>query len=224
MLRKKRQPGPFFHMPGAPFAPIKGEDSPLGRHALKGTTLALFQVVAGDTHDNYVECRGYEVDVDPTFTHIHDPYAFPSTTPINVAKPYGVRGTFPYTLGQVIVAARIFTKFGFTPGKAATTVGQPADLDEAIGILLDDAGTAISWMDLSTSPGLVIHRGVLDEAATKHSSTTYTVSRYNPGTTVDSGTNDEVIFELIDVGPGKVVHYFKSGDNFYHTSVECPNT
>ena len=70
----------------------------------------------------------------------------------------------------------------------------------------------------------IIHRGITDEAATKHSSTTYTVSRYNPGTTVDSGTNDEVIFELIDVGSGKVVHYFKSGDKFYMTSVECPNT
>ena len=71
---------------------------------------------------------------------------------------------------------------------------------------------------------LSMHRGITDEAATKHSSTTYTVSRYNPGTTVDSGTNDEVIFELIDVGSGKVVHYFKSGDKFYMTSVECPNS
>lgn len=76
------------------------------------------------------------------------------------------------------------------------------------------------WMP----PATTLFRGITDEAATKHSSTTYTVSRYNPGTTEDSGTNDEVIFELIDVGSGKVVHYFKSGDNYYMTSCECPNT
>src|SRR5688572_9320013 len=115
MLRKRRQPAPNFRMPGAPFNPATGERAPLGAYPPRGTTLALFQVVGddpqdpdtADTHDNYVVCRGYEADADPNFRYLHDPYTKPDTTPINVAKPYSLRGTFPYTQGQVIVAARI---------------------------------------------------------------------------------------------------------------------
>lgn len=138
-------------MPGAPYAPIQGQAAPLGRPPVAGTILAIFQVVAEDAHDNYIECRGYEPQNDPTHTHLHDPYTHPETTPINVAKPYGVRGTFPYQVGQVVVAARILTKYGYTPGKAATTVGHPTDLDEEIEILLDDNDVAISWLDLGGS-------------------------------------------------------------------------
>lgn len=161
MFRKKRQPGPHFKMPGAPYAPITGERALLGRPPAKGTTLGIFQVIGDDpedpetqdTHDNYVVCRGYEAESDPNFQFLYDPYTneSPDAKAIHVAKPYGVRGTFPYTLGQVIVAARIFTKLGYTPGKAENTVGHPADLDEEIGILLDDEGVAISWMDISTA-------------------------------------------------------------------------
>ena len=106
MYRKKRQPAPFFRQPGAPFNPATGQHAQLGPLPSKGTTLALFQVVEEDTHDNYVVCRGYEAESDQEFRFLHDPYTVPTTTPINVAKPYGVRGTNPYELGQVIVAAR----------------------------------------------------------------------------------------------------------------------
>ena len=160
MFRKKRQPAPFFRQPGAPFNPATGDHATLGQYPGKGTTLALFQVIGDDpadpttqdTHDNYVVCRGYEADNDPTFRFLHDPYTAPATTPINVAKPYSVRGTFPYEQGQVIVAARIRGKLGFNPGKAETTVGQPADLDEETVLLTDDDDVGIAWMDIGTSP------------------------------------------------------------------------
>ena len=148
MFRKKRQPAPFFNMPGAPFNPTTGERAPLGAYPVRGTTLALFQVIEEDTHDNYVVCRGHEADSDQEFRYLHDPYTVPTTTPINVAKPYSVRGTNPYEIGQVIVAARIKGKLGYNPGKAVT-VGQPADLDEEISLLNDDDSVGIAWMDIT---------------------------------------------------------------------------
>lgn len=151
MFRKRRQPAPHFKMPGAPFNPATGENALLGQYPNKGTTLALFQVIEEDTHDNYVVCRGHEADDDPYFRYLHDPYTVLTTTPINVAKPYSVRGTFPYELGQVLVAARIKGKLGFNPGKAVT-VGQPADLDEVISLLTDDAGVGIAWMEVGGTP------------------------------------------------------------------------
>jgi hypothetical protein len=151
MERKRYKPAPFFNMPGAPFNPATGENAGLGPLPGRGTTLAMFQVVEEDTHDNYVVCRGHEADADPYFRYLHDPYTVPTTTPINVAKPYALRGTFPYELGQVIVAARIKGKLGYNQGKAVT-VGQPADLDEVISLLTDDADVGISWLDISPPP------------------------------------------------------------------------
>jgi len=146
-------------MPGAPFNPATGERAPLGAYPGRGTTLALFQVVGddpqdpatADTHDNYVVCRGYEADFDPNFRYLHDPYTKPDTTPINVAKPYSARGTFPYTQGQVIVAARIKNRLGYNAAKAtAPTVGQPEDLEDELELLLDDDDKGIAWLDIST--------------------------------------------------------------------------
>lgn len=217
MYRKKRQPGPHFKMPGAPFSPTTGERAPLGRPQVKGTTLAIFQVVEDDTHDDYIECRGYEAEADPNFQFLHDPYEFPDTTPIHVAKPFAIRGTFPYQQGDLVVAARIRTKLGYNPGKAATSAGQPADLDEEIEALLDDANVAISWLDISTSGGLI--RGVTDGAITKGSSGT--VSRYLPGTTTDSGINDTCYNDYANVGSGKKVSYMRNGDKLYLIAAEC---
>lgn len=162
MLRKKRQVAPNFRMPGAPFNPATGQHAALTPFPAKGTTLGFFQVIGddpadpdtADTHDNYVVCRGYESESDPEHQFLHDPYTHDTTTPINVAKPYGVRGTFPYVQGQVIVAARIRNKLGYNAGKAVTTVGQPEDLDELIGLLTDDAGVGIAWLDIGTSQQL----------------------------------------------------------------------
>lgn len=144
-------------MPGAPFNPTTGEHAHLGPFPARGTTLGLFQVIGddptdpdtADTHDNYVVCRGYESESDPEHQFLHDPYTAESTTPIMVAKPYGVRGTFPYEQGQVIVAARIRNKLGYNAGKAKTTVGQPEDLDEEVVLLTDDDGVGISWLDIA---------------------------------------------------------------------------
>jgi hypothetical protein len=151
MFRKKRQPAPFFNMPGAPFNPATGERAPLGAYPVRGTTLAIFQVCAEDTHDDYIECRGFEADNDPNFRFLHDPHTAVDTTPINVAKPYGVRGTNPYVVGQIVVAARIKGRLGYNAGKGATTVGHPADLDEEIELLLDDDDVGIAWMDIDSS-------------------------------------------------------------------------
>jgi hypothetical protein len=151
-------------MPGAPFNPATGERAPLGAYPPRGTTLALFQVVGddpqdpetADTHDNYVVCRGYEADSDPNFRYLHDPYTKADTTPINVAKPYSIRGTFPYTQGQVIVAARIKGRLGYNAGMATLpTVGQPEDLTDELEILLDDGGVGIAWLDIGTPTSLI---------------------------------------------------------------------
>jgi hypothetical protein len=185
-------------MPGAPFNPTTGERAPLAPPPDAGTRLALFQVIGDDptdsatqdTHDNYVVCRGYE---DPDFRYLHDPYTFPATTPINVAKPYSLRGTNPYVLGQVIVAARIKGRLGFNPGKAATTVGQPADLDEEVELLLDDDSKSISWMEVSAPPQVSVSTptiAVLSEnlAANPWASHSYISGPASPWSTTADGT------------------------------------
>lgn len=156
MFRKQRQPAPYFKMPGAPFNPATGERAPLGRPPHKGTTLATFQVVGddpdnpnqADNHPNYIVCRGFDPDIDPTFRYLHDPHTSEDSTPINVAKPYALRGTFPYKLGQVIIAAKIRTRIGDNQGVAADHFGQPEDLEETLDLLEDDNGVAVSWLDL----------------------------------------------------------------------------
>ena len=160
MFRKPRKPAPFFRMPGAPFNPATGERAPLGRYATRGTTLATFQVIGDfppspehqDTHANYIVCRGYDPDADPHFRHLYDPYTGPASQSINVAKPYALRGNHPYVLGQIVIAARIRTKLGNNQGVASESTGHPADLDEAIEILLDDGDVAVQWLDISTQP------------------------------------------------------------------------
>lgn len=162
MFRKRRQPTPYYRLAGQPFNPITGEHTHLSRPPAKGTTLAIFQVIGddpddeetADTHDNYVVCRGYDPDADPEFRFKYDPYTNESedAKSIKVAKPWGVRGTFPYVRGQIVVAAKIRTKLGDNQGVADDTIGHPADLDEAIHVLLDDDDVAISWLDISTPP------------------------------------------------------------------------
>lgn len=147
-------------MPGAPFNPVTGQRAQMNPEATPGTILATFQVIGDDpddettqdTHENYVVCRGFEPQIDPFFRYLHDPKTKPGTTPINVAKPYPVRGTYPYKRGQIIVAARISTRLGFNQGKAATSVGYPASLTEQTELLLDDDDVAIAWIDMTTVP------------------------------------------------------------------------
>jgi len=229
MFRKQRQPAPNFRMPGAPFNPVTGQRAQMGLPPTHGTIISTFQVIGDDpadvdtqdTHANYVVYRGYDPENDPFFRYLHDPKTKPETTSIKVAKPYGIRGTYPYQRGQIIVAARIATRFGFNQGKAATSIGHPASLEEETELLFDDGNVAIAWLDISMSSN-ERHRGVTDEALGKGK--TKTVSRYDPGTTDDSGINDEVVNELASVAIGKVVYYERQGLNFYLYAAECPLT
>jgi hypothetical protein len=102
-----------------------------------------------DTHDNYVVCRGF----DPETRKFYDN--------LKVAKPYGVRGTFPYQLAEVYPAIKARTALGDTPGVSATTTGQPADLDEEVEILKDDDDNPIAWLLLDAS-GMTLRWGKLD--------------------------------------------------------------
>lgn len=147
-------------MPGAPFNPVTGQRAQMGSPPSPGTILSMFQVIGDtpsdatteDTHENYVVCRGFEPDIDPFFRYLHDPYTKPETKSIKVAKPYAVRGTYPYKRSQVIVAARIRTRLGDNQGKAHTSVGYPENLDEETDLLFDDDNVAIAWLDITTVP------------------------------------------------------------------------
>jgi hypothetical protein len=160
MFRKKRQPAPFFKMPGAPYNPATGERAPLGRYETTGTLLATFQVIGddpadpdqADNHSDYIVCRGFEPTADPRFRYLRDPASAGDSQPINVAKPYSLRGTFPYKRGHVLVAARIRTRLGENQGVASQYIGQPEDLEETIGLLRDDNDVAIAWLDISCLP------------------------------------------------------------------------
>jgi hypothetical protein len=67
---------------------------------------------------------------------------------------------------------------------------------------------------------IALHRGVTDAAINKGASGT--VSRYEPGTTTDSGENDTVFNDWSNVGSGKKVAYMQSGANYYMIAAECP--
>jgi len=136
MWKKKRAAAPYFKTPPV-YNPVTGERAPLGDTASL-TRIAMAQVTESDSHDNYVVCRLF----DPEFGKL--------LKSVNVAKPYSLRGTNPYVVGQVFAAAKPRTALGDTPGMAETSVGQPADLDEKVVILTDDDdGYPIAWLDIS---------------------------------------------------------------------------
>jgi hypothetical protein len=95
-------------------------------------------VANADTHDNYVTCRGF------------DPESQKFLESVNVGKPYGLRGTYPYQLAEVYPAMKARTRIGDTPGMAEYTTGHPADLDETVEILRDDDGNPIEWLLLDS--------------------------------------------------------------------------
>ncbi len=151
MWRKRKTPSPSFRLP-PPYNPITGEHANLNKPGLN-TRLSVFQVVGDDgtvenqdTHDNYILCLGWDLDTDPDCRHLYDPTTNAQGKAIPVAKPYGVRGTYPYVLGQMVVVAKVRTRLGDNPGVASVTTGQPADLDEVIELLTDDDGNPISWL------------------------------------------------------------------------------
>jgi hypothetical protein len=119
---------------------MSGQHAPVGRN-VDLTRIAMMQVIEADTHAKYLVCRGF----DPEERRFFDT--------INVGKPYGQRGTYPHKVGDIIAAARPRTRIGDTPGMAATSPDQPADLNEEIGILYDDNGVVVSWIELAGASG-----------------------------------------------------------------------
>ena len=121
-----------------PLDAVTGQHAPIGETAGPPTYVAMMQVIEEDTHDDYVVCRGFWPDKQKFFDTL------------SVAKPYGARGAFPYTVGEVHPAMLAITRIGSTPGVSATTTGQPADLDEVIDILKDDDDVVIQWLLIDT--------------------------------------------------------------------------
>jgi hypothetical protein len=145
--RKRRSPAPGFRQP-SPYNPISGQFAKIGHPGI-ASSVVMMQIAEEDTHDNYVVCRGY------------DPETMKFYYQLSVAKPFGLRGTFPYVVGEVYATAKAYGTpgndtqgtLGLTPGVAETTVGQPVDLDEAIDILYDDNEKVISYLLLDSARG-----------------------------------------------------------------------
>ena len=154
-IRKRRQPAPSFRRP-APYSGVTGQHAGIGPAKVDLTRLAMFQVCVEDTYDNYVGCRGMDPEAAVFFDADH---------PMAVAKPYDVRGTFPYTIGQIIVCAKVRTKLGDNPGVASESTGQPADLDEEIDMLTTDEGLPIFWLHIEGGGGALTPRILYDDIA-----------------------------------------------------------
>lgn len=144
MWRKKATPAPAFKQP-VPFLPVTGQHAPLGVPGIH-TRLAYFQVVEADTHDDYVICRGWDLDRDPECRYRFDK--------IPIAKPYGLRGTNPYSVGQMLLCAKARTSLGDNPGVAAVTTGHPASLSELIELLKDEQDHPINWVIAESGGGI----------------------------------------------------------------------
>ncbi|HUS97596.1 MAG TPA: hypothetical protein VMX97_12720, partial [Hyphomicrobiaceae bacterium] len=142
-LRKRRQPTPSFKLP-PPYQPITGERAPLMAQGVF-PYCAMFQVAADDEFADYVICRGYDTRIKKFFDY--DAEDLDNKPGIPIAKPFGSRVVGVYTVGEIFPAVLPLSRIGQNPGVAATTQGQPADLDEEIEILkTDDDAIFIAWM------------------------------------------------------------------------------
>ncbi len=140
---------PWNHLEGKP-APL--EPSGISPHC------AMMQVAAEDTHDNYVICRGYDPRIKKFFDYVEGD---PDKVGVPVAKPWSNRTAGAYTVGQIFPAMIPLTRIGQTPGvrdpgedEEDPLLGQPADLDEEVGILYTEDGKVINWLLLEAE----IHR------------------------------------------------------------------
>lgn len=226
MFRKRRQPTPGFRLP-PPFNPMTGERADLAMHGIV-TRCAMMQVIGDDetvanedTHDNYVICRGFDPETQKFYSSIA------------VAKPYGLRGTFPYRLGQVFPAIKAKTRLGDNCGVSHTTVGQPVDLSEVIDLLLDDSSAPIYWLDISGGTGASILTGVLDGALSAGGSATLSIWELDAGETdwvnhsSDTTRNETVYAPAVmrsgSIAVGKWVECLKDDDGRWRVRwSECP--
>ena len=180
-MRKRTNPAQGFGIP-PPFDVFTGEFAKLrtgGVHPY----CAMMQVAAEDTYANYVICRGF----DPRMLKFIDYEAGNADKPgISVAKPYGTRVVGYYQIGQVHPAllptqgtvsdgtpsaqnyvppspTGIEWRLGQNPGKAATTAGHPATLNEAIQSLTDHNDKSVQWMLIDSGAAISLFRFTLNE-------------------------------------------------------------
>ena len=152
MFRKRKNPTPHFKIP-SPHQPLTGEQAPLQMQGVF-PYVAMMQVAAEDTIQDYVLCRGFDVRM----ARFIDYAAGDANKPgIPVAKPYGSRRTGVYQIGQIFPAilplqtdnpspVSVEWRVGQNPGVSETTVGHPADLSEKVDFLKDANGVFINWM------------------------------------------------------------------------------
>ena len=141
-IRKHKNPSPGFGIP-PPYNQRTGTYEPL---IIKGDYpyCAMMQIAADDEFADYVICRGYDPRVKKFFDYVEDDA---DKIGIPVAKPWSNRTAGAYTVGHIFPAVLPLTKLGQSPGVAATSDGQPADLDEEVGILYtDDSSRVVSWI------------------------------------------------------------------------------
>ena len=158
MFRKRRRPTPGFKIP-SPYNPIQGEHANLRQDGVS-PFCAMMQIIAADTYDNYVICRGF------------DPRILKFVENVSVAKPFGKRKPGTYQIGEIyptFLPTQGNTLFGdfrnvtyFPPspidvkwrvGQNPGVVtgggldgGQPAELSDEIEILYDHNGKVINWL------------------------------------------------------------------------------
>ena len=123
--------------------------------------MAMMQVAAEDTEQNYVLCRGFDVRI----ARFIDYEAGNANKPgIPVAKPYGSRTTGTYEIGQIFPAilplqtsnpspTTVPWRVGQNPGVATVSAGHPASLSETVDFLKDTNGIYINWMLLDSGSG-----------------------------------------------------------------------
>lgn len=150
MFRKRKNPTPHFRMP-PPYQPVTGEEAPL-RDFGDFPHCAMMQVATTDSEPDYVVCRGYD-------TRIKRYIDYPPGVP--VAKPYGARTAYRYTIGQIFPAFLPLWEIGQNPGTVEAggyePGGHPSDLDADIEHLKDSDDKYVNWMlvDPSAATGLV---------------------------------------------------------------------
>jgi hypothetical protein len=161
VFRKRKQPTPAFRLP-PPFNPVTGQHAPLTTQGVF-PYVAMMQVAATDTHQDYVICRGFDIRHNVFIDYAAGDDDKPG---IPVAKPYGSRHVGAYRIGQIFAAVlplqssnpsptSVEWRVGQNPGVAETTQGHPADLAEKVDVLKDDDDEYIDWMLLDEGTSLV---------------------------------------------------------------------
>lgn len=200
-----------------------GEGKFPGLNVPKVRDPAMMQVIEEDTHDNYVNCRGFDPEYNRFFEWIP------------VAKPYGERGqTGLYNVGEVHLAVKPKTIIGLTPGVSETTTGHPADLDEQITALYtegeddeDRNGVAVSFIFVRGG-GSTIKMAELEGELESGGNAEASIWAYDPETEelVDTGEDVTVYAWMLNDGEsieiGTEIMIVNSGGRWYISNAACP--